>query len=480
DEGIELMAAPVSLATTARAPSKAEAFRLRFTRRRDEAPKGYLEIEILDTPSETFRIPFAIRNILPEPPSEAAVAAEKNATRQAAEQRKMEETTRAAERMYDEHHEYTSGHEHGFDKARADLARVMGTVANRHQDGVRNARAAVTEFRRVPVKPSLIEKLAPAALEIAFAAVAGGVGKRVEAVLAATELGAAAKGFIVDGIKQVIKTGGKEVGPTAGGPESGKPPASSSATHEFFEAQHQHLDNARSELEGYYVNTFADTLRPMFAVRPGELKEKPSTAMHARRDRAIAILKALTAAFKEEHKTAAAVQQRESTRAWVSYVGASQLASGGGTPGSMPHVRFDGILDFRGSASEQPPYRARVEGMRLLGISREALATLPIGGALRDLGIPIRLVLELDNTRGGTVTLLRAPDGTVSFSDTDPAATSGQRPPWLARRLGVRDGLVTEEAQRRSAEQVLRETLLERPLLAFQIHYKLEIDDAGK
>jgi hypothetical protein len=430
------------------------AFKLDFHPTREGTFEGALTIHVHDATNEVIHIPLRAGAHLPGGKTRAEVSAETAAAQRdasaaavAAEQEAR--VQRMIEAEWDRDEPYHTGKKEKLDSVAREVGIATQNLNKAQRDGVDVAKAEIGKFVRrkpAPEQPSLLEKLAWTALDLATASIAGAVAAKLKpAVVSVFSKRVQAQGpmrlrlngrtvaptaemqpsdamvtLVTDGLKAVVKDGGK----------AAKGQLQAAPKDEPKTSREQAYENASSDPMGAFLEFHLASLRQT------EVARETLTTVTARNallpllrtapDAAIETLEALRDSLKTEDETIANTQTTHSVAEWVRYV--FETSS---TPSDVnrsftseyPLTKIDGLVDVKFRADQRGetpvvPYAVRVSGVRKAVVHR-------IGAKkLSELGLTVRASSDL-RSPSTSVTLVRHDSGSITF--TDPSN-------WLERR----------------------------------------------
>ncbi|CAN5732979.1 hypothetical protein BH11MYX3_BH11MYX3_19060 [soil metagenome] len=389
---------------------------------------------------------------------------------------------------------YHEGHKRRLDNARSRAAINLTAVYSARHDGIEKAGEEIGEFVRhlPPESGSLAQDLAGFALDLASAAIAGGLAKRLEPGIKKIfgtqglernvtdfvivpghdrqDAGPGIVGLVADGVKHVTKAVGKR------GKEAVMPGA------EHHDERHGAVSlDAKSD----FLETHRAALRNDTAERAAEVTIRTHDALlptlQTDHEKAIAAMNEVAVQLGAEAQAASGIQKHQSHLQWIRLVAQTSLGStdastatarGMATRGdasltdmaranqtrdeNTPMKRHDGLIDITFTGSEaHPEQKVKVTGIKLTGV-RSVVAKEVTQVRMLDLGLPVRASGFLGGP-SASVTVVRDEAGNLTFSDH--TTVPWQQATWLARKAGVVTG-GGDADERRGARQLIEDEIM--------------------
>jgi hypothetical protein len=466
DPSIQLARAPLFLPGSQQPYDESRAFKLAHVPTKSGEVSAVLEIEILDAPSEVFRYAVSAgAHAVGEPTiAEQHKADEQRRTSQD-EARREEERRREMDRLGKQRgtiENFVKEDERDFGHAYNAAVSALSIMRIKRDIGISAARDEVGEFIRkkpAPEQPSKLEHLAWLALDLASAAIAGGVAKGIEPAVTAifssvrttgagpswndpleentkvtTSPSKALVGAVTDAIKHIIKQSlkkgndapGDDLGPIDG--TTGIPvgtsrdgmtfaKASSNPEATFFAIQRESLVDEESKRAKEDVQVIYDALWPEFRVRPGH---------------AIAAMKAVATSLTSEHEQAVSTQSEASVRQWVRYIAETAGLERATRTFDEEHplTNLDGLIDLEIEADHtQPGKPAKIVAGRLDGVKKDVVKRFR-RQQLSNLHLPVRVHTTF-GLPGMSLAVTRHANGDIAFAED---TTQKDRGRWLAAK----------------------------------------------
>lgn len=452
-------------------------------------------------PATTIEIPVVGKAYAPGEPThaeEAATAAAGAAARAKAATDEQAETALEDRTVRDNRitAPYPQGAFNDFDSSYEDAKVSLALVTDEQENGVGEADAEATSYRRAIPKhdDDLLFSLAMFGIDMAIAGLVGSLAARLGArVSQKITVGPRGEEFgggviwngtrekalnppesvalVVESFKQGLKDAGKSGRKAvfAGDHHGAAAGADSTARIAFFSGQRSVLTRSKAA-RGHALNDAMRHLRPLLRSAP----EEATAAMRAIREE----LELAASRAKEGQAT-------ESRVAWMRFLSQSALGSldpdeaqdlglrpgrhgesitdtRGATAPPREHEKmqdFDGVLTIEFRADYNHPEEAvTVQSARMTGVHHDMLDKL-MTKSPRELGVVVRAHGKADGLAVLPITVIRDEAGNVRF--TDDTGAPGQAASWLSRKGG---SLHTSPERQRLGAIKLMDELMDRPL----------------
>ena len=433
--------------------------------------------------------------------------AERVATAEASRKRAADEQAAAAARAAvdarvkdDEQrrvHRYGDGAKDRLGRAREAVAATMLDLTSKRHLGVTEASTNIGEFKRnkpVPEQPSLIERLAFAALDAATGGLAKVVSDQMRApikrLLTTSSPGGGERApvvrepskefldFTVESVKGLVKKGGAAV---VGQVTAHKQPAS---THT---AGSTSID-AKASFITAQADAFVGNAHAMAQTSSTFLYNSLLATLEVDPDAAVAAMEHANGGLVEAQKDAIKIQRDATKLCWIRYVAQSSLGTTapptararGLTPNAdgsdltsmapanhapdehRPMRTFDGLVDLEFTVDEIDHHEpARLVRATVRGV-RRTVAEMLQQHPLLALNLPVRAAATPMKNRSAVTPITIVRDEAGNISHTDHMKLPWEQPSWLSRKAGAARGSAT--AQREGARKLIEDELMSKPV----------------